>query len=70
MSTPEPGQSQASADALEAALEAGYRTSDARQEVTTLRRQLREARAALARAQAEEQEAVKAYEATPWAVTR
>lgn len=65
--TREPGQSQASADALDALMEAGMRTSDARCEVARLQRQLREARKVLKAAEAAEQAADAAYIATPYA---
>lgn len=64
--TREAGQSIESAEALEAYMQAGQVTSDARSLVGQLERQLRAARKTLKAAQAIESDALLAYEATPY----
>jgi hypothetical protein len=62
----EPGQSQASADALAVYMSAGDEVSDARLETYRLARELRRARAVLKEAEIIESRALRRYEAVPW----
>jgi hypothetical protein len=68
--TREAGQTQASADALGAYLEAVGKASDARIEVRRLQRQLSEARKVLKSAEAVEKAADARYIATPYSANR
>lgn len=66
MSSREAGQSQASADALDAYMAKAHAAADARIKVRGLNRELRLAREAVRVAESEELAALRAYEATPF----
>jgi len=70
VTTREPGQSHASASALDTYIQRSRETSDARVLVAQLQGELRRARATLKAAQAAEDDALHAYEATPYSDER